>query len=197
MKFDTGTEGQSRLEASTYPARIVGVIDLGTQRKEYDGKESFARQVVLQFEFPTETFTTEDGKLAARTLGAFYTASLNPKATLRKHLEQVRGKAFTHEELTGFDVKNLLGVNVTATVVMNSNGKPKVSNIAGPMKGAAKFDKITEHTFFDLDAYDGAVFETLPEFFKNIIADSPEYIKATTAPKTQLEEIHEELGNLF
>lgn len=197
MKFDTGTEAPQRLEASTYPARIVGVIDLGTQRREFDNKESFVRQLVLQFEFPTETFVDQDGKVAARLLGAFYTASLNPKATLRKHLEQVRGKAFTQEELAGFDVKNLLGVNVTATVVMNSNGKPKISNVAGPMKGSTKFDKITEHVFFDLDEYDAAVYEALPEFFKSIIADSPEYIKATTAPKTELEQIHEELGNLF
>ena len=191
MKFEY-KEAKTGLEAGTYPVRIVGVVDLGTQEKEFDGKKSFARQVVLQFEFPTETFMTEDGKELARTLSNFYTASLNPKATLRKHLEQVRGRGFTQEELEGFEVRKLLGVAATATVVVNTNGKPKIGGVGGPMKGATQFKKMTDHTFFDLDNFDQATFDTLPDFLKNIIQMSPEYLQAT-----QKEESIEDIGNLF
>lgn len=194
MKFDIGNNKPQQLEAGTYQARIVGVIDIGTQRSEFDGKERFSRQLVLQFEFPTETFTNDEGQTIARTLGKFYTASLNEKASLRKHLEQVRGKKFTQEDLAGFDVKKLLGALATVSVVLNQNDKPKVANVSAPMKGANP-PQVNPSLYFDLDAFEASVYETLPEFYKAIIADSPEYIRATQ--KVDIAAIHEELGNLF
>src|SRR3990167_2490369 len=41
------------------------------------------------------------------------------KANLRKHLEAWRGKKFTKEELDGFDVEKLLGVNCQLQVIHN------------------------------------------------------------------------------
>lgn len=48
-----------------------------------------------------------------------YTLSLNEKATLRKHLEAWRGKLFTAEELAGFDLERLLGINCQLQVIHN------------------------------------------------------------------------------
>lgn len=46
-----------------------------------------------------------------------YTLSLNEKATLRRDLEAWRGRAFTADELRGFDLEKLLGANCWLNIV--------------------------------------------------------------------------------
>ena len=57
----------------------------------------------------------DDGRLYMVTKK--YTASLNEKATLRGDLEAWRGKKFTKQELRGFDIEQLVGVNCQLQVV--------------------------------------------------------------------------------
>lgn len=54
-----------------------------------------------------------------------YTASLHEKAMLRQHLETWRGRKFTQDELRGFDLEALIGVNCQLQIAHNigSNGK--------------------------------------------------------------------------
>ncbi len=57
--------------AGTYPGVCIGVIDLGTQEGEYDGKKTLKRQLMLRFELHGEAvdsdgngyMTDEHGKL--------------------------------------------------------------------------------------------------------------------------------------
>jgi len=46
-----------------------------------------------------------------------YTSSLHEKANLRSDLETWRGKKFTEEELEGFDIEKLLGVNCQLQII--------------------------------------------------------------------------------
>ena len=48
-----------------------------------------------------------------------YNLSLHEKATLRKDLESWRGKKFTEDELKGFDLEKLIGVNCQCQVIHN------------------------------------------------------------------------------
>lgn len=46
-----------------------------------------------------------------------YTNSLHDKAKLRQHLEAWRGRKFSEDELNGFDLERLLGVNGQVQIV--------------------------------------------------------------------------------
>jgi hypothetical protein len=92
----------------------------------------------------TEESPFEEGKIVDRTrivwlteevnpeterpfsIGKTYTLSLHERAKLRAHLEAWRGRAFTDEELRGFDLEKLLGVNCQIQVVhkLTKRGTP-------------------------------------------------------------------------
>ena len=92
------------------------------------------RKIYVRFEIPAERVEYEkDGKQVEGplTIGSFYTASMNEKATLRKHLEGWRGKKFSDDEAAGFDVSALLGKACMLNVVESESGGKTYSNIAG------------------------------------------------------------------
>ena len=60
--------------------------------------------------------------------------SLSEKANLRKDLESWRGKAFTAEELKGFDIEKLIGVNAMASIIHNQSGDRTYANISSISK---------------------------------------------------------------
>jgi hypothetical protein len=92
------------------------------------------RKIYVRFEIPAERVEYEkDGKQVEGplTIGSFYTASMNEKATLRKHLEGWRGKQFDDAEAAAFDVSALLGKAAMLSVIESENGGKTYSNIAG------------------------------------------------------------------
>ena len=107
------------------------VADCGMQ----PGSQAFPapkRKLYLRFEIPGERVEYEkDGKQVEGplTIGSFYTASMNEKATLRKHLEGWRGKGFTDAEAGTFDVSKLLGQPCMLSVIESDSGGKTYSNI--------------------------------------------------------------------
>jgi len=74
---------------------------------------------------------------------AWYTLSLSEKANLRKHLETWRGRKFTAEELRGFDLEKLIGVNCQLQVIHNITDEGKVyANVQAIVPHNAKVPKI-------------------------------------------------------
>lgn len=108
------------------------VADCGLQ----PGSQAFPspkRKVYIRFEIPTERVEYEkDGKQVEGplTIGSFYTASMNEKATLRKHLEGWRGKQFSDEEAGAFDVAAIAGKPCMLSVIESEHGGKTYSNIA-------------------------------------------------------------------
>jgi len=86
----------------------VDVIDLGLLPTPWGEKQ----KVELRWQLEATQETGPRFMVTNR-----YTLSLNEKATLRQHLEAWRGKRFTKEELEGFDLEKLLGVNCQLQVV--------------------------------------------------------------------------------
>lgn len=109
------------------------VADVGLQpgSQQYPSPK---RKLYLRFEIPGERVEYEkDGKQVEGplTIGSFYTASMNEKATLRKHLEGWRGKGFSDAEAELFDISKLLGKACMLNVIETESGGKTYSNIAG------------------------------------------------------------------
>lgn len=112
------------------------VVDLGIQSSNYMGKPKSAHKVYLRFEVPDERVTYEkDGKEveAPCAIGITYTLSLSEKANLRHALENWRGKAFTAEELKGFDITAVAGKCCQIMVQHDTKGDKTYANITGIM----------------------------------------------------------------
>ena len=154
---ETGNGGGGNyepIEAGMHQAVCYGIIDLGTHYDETYKKSN--HKIMIQWEFPELRIDiTRDGQTVnvPRITSKRYTLSLHEKAGLRKDLESWRGRAFTAEELRGFDVHNLLGVNCLLNIVhQTKDGKTyaNISSIVPLMKGQVKIPAETPLTFFSL-----------------------------------------------
>ena len=63
-----------------------------------------------------------------------YTLSLHEKSSLRKDLESWRGRAFTDDELFGWDVENVLGAPAMIAVVQEAKNGSIYSNVNAVMR---------------------------------------------------------------
>lgn len=121
--------------AGMHQAVCAKVFDLGEQ-PGFQGKPQKKVAIVWQLgEKRTE------GKFAGEpfTVTKTYTASLNEKSNLRKDLEGWRGRGFTPQELAGFDLENVVGVNCTLNLVSYTtkagNESVRISGIMPVQKG--------------------------------------------------------------
>ncbi len=157
-------------------ARCISVVDLGTQHGEYQGTAHVSKKVWIMWELPNEKM--EDGRPFG--VSAFYTISLNEKANLRKDLESWRGRAFTKEELEGFNLKNILDKPCMISVIHTEKGRSKVNGVMSLPKGTPVPPRVNDIMSFDIDEWDDMVFDKIPEGIKKIIMQSDEYLGRTS-----------------
>lgn len=112
-----------------HPAVCVDVIDLGMVTTDYRGVKKTQHKVRIVWQIDEDQ---ENGK--PFVVNQRYTLSLHQKATLRRDLESWRGRSFSEEELTAFDLENLLGVGAIVNVVHTRREGSTYSNVAGVMK---------------------------------------------------------------
>jgi len=176
------------LEPDNYVARCYSMIILGTTYNEMFNTSS--TKVLIQWELPDCLIEVErDGmkKMLPRAQSATYTLSLNEKATLRKVLESWRGKAFTVEELEGFDISKVVGAPCLLNVIQAENKKGelfnKISTVSKLPRGLACPPQVNPTTLFDITdpAQDLADMEKLPEWIRETIKKSDEYRARTTS----------------
>lgn len=170
--------------AGSFSARLYRLIDIGTQTTEWMGKKKMQRKIIAMFELHGEDndgqpLVTNDGK--PLVVSKRYTLSLDEKATLRKDLEAWRGRAFTQEELDGFNLEVLLGkfcmVSITHT---EHDGKQyanisSISQVPSALKKLGEPKGINDLMIFTLDKFDQGKFEKLSEGLQSVIAKSAEY----------------------
>lgn len=182
MQFkDSGGGDFEQPPIGTHVARCVKMIDIGTQKGEYQGLATFKRQVIIGWELPNELMTT--GEYAGKPFGVskFYTASLSEKANLRADLKNWRGRDFTPEELGGFDAKNILGKPCMLSLTSTDKGKIKVTGVMALPKGTQVPDQVNDTLYFSLepDEFKQEVFDSLSDGYKKMIQVSPEYQERT------------------
>lgn len=167
------TPSYPTVSVGVHKARCVRAIDLGTQQNDYQGQISWKRQVMLIWEVPSET----DNKGEPLTISKFYTLSLNEKANLANDLVSWRGRPFTETEKKAFDISKVAGKPCSINVILNQNGKPKVSTVMPIGKNdeiAQQFHPNMVFSITDFQEKKMEVFNQLPEGIRNIILKSKE-----------------------
>lgn len=179
------------IDGGTYPAVCIGLIDMGEQYS--DLYKNYRDMVLLIWELPGQTVPV-DGEDKPRWLSKDFSASLNEKSNLYKFLLPWRGKPFTEEELSGaeggFDLKEMLGqgcfLNVSVDTKEDGSARNKINAVMAFPVGMPSPVSASELLAFDMDAWDDAVLEKLPEWIQDRIKKSTQYQKLHT-PQDKVE----------
>lgn len=172
------------VEPGVYMAVCVGVIDLGEQYSEKF--KNYANKVKFVWSLPSETIEI-DGKTEERQLSKEFTFSVSKKGGLRAFLESWNSKNYSDDEFCELDVFDQLGKPCQLQVVLNDTGEySNVANLMPLPKGMPAPVSNTPFVTWDMDKWDDAVFETLPEWTKEQIKKSTQYQK-DHAPETVVE----------
>ena len=115
--------------AGSHIATCVDVVDLGIVKSTFGGKTKAQHKVNVIWEIGEKR---DDGKPFMPRKR--YTLSLHEKASLRKDLESWRGRPFTEDELSGFDLENLIGVPCMLSVVQQASNGSIYANVAAIMR---------------------------------------------------------------
>lgn len=184
--------------AGMFLARCFRIIDLGTQRGEWKGKEKWSRKVLIQWELYGEdedgnALVTDDGR--PMSISKRYTLSLGENAQLRSDLKSWRGKDFTLEELAGFDISKVLGAPCMLNVSHAEKDGRTYTNVASitpvPKAMRAAIPKpINAQVLFDVSEPDMEVLAGLSDKLQETIKGCKEWQKvsvnkaaAATAPE--------------
>lgn len=191
---DSGGGDYKKVPAGVHIGRCYKLIDLGTQSETYEGESKLLPKVCVYWELTGED---EDGQPLVDSEGQpmviwqEYTMSLGKKAKLRAALESWRGRAFTDDELKGFDVSKLIGaycmVNVThKTSTTSGKVYAQVSSLT-PLPAALKAAKPAPYhanMVWSVESPDMEAFETFHEKLRERIMASLEMQPKKPAPKT-------------
>lgn len=174
------------IPSGAHQAVCYGIVDAGTQ-KSSNPQYKASRKLVMLFELPHERGNFGEGKEnQPRGISSTYTQSLSERANLRRILESWRGKAFTEQELEGFDPKVLIGVNCQLNIVHEKKGDKTYANISTIMplaKGMTKMPMENKPLYFSLeDQPDLASIQypaNMPNWIKEKIAFCEEVMAAS------------------
>jgi len=159
------------------------IVDLGTQKTSFQGKDNFLHKILIQFEIhgdddngmPLMTSQGEPMSISKR-----YTLSLGEKSSLRKDLQSWRGKQFSADELRGFELQNLLGAWCMLNVTEDNSGDKTYTNISAITPVPAAMRKTlpemqNESWILSLDDFNQKLFDQLSPKLQETVKSSPEY----------------------
>jgi hypothetical protein len=169
--------------SGNFVARCYSMIHVGTIKENIKGEDKWIDKIKITWELPTElrVFKIENGE-QPMVISQDFTLSMNEKANLRKFLESWRGKGFTEDQAESFDVTKLLGIpcmlNIIHKVSKSRNEYAVISSVAALPKGVICADQINEMFEFNYgDKFSEEAIESQPDFIKNKIKSSVEYMK--------------------
>lgn len=173
---DKAKPKQPPIPPNLYAGICVGVIDLGEQYSEMF--KTYSNKVMIVWELPG--FTVEvDGRQEPRQLSRTYTFSANKKSALRKLLSSWNGVQYSDEQFSELDLFTQLGKPCFINVTLSDNQEyNNVDSVTPPMQGYTIPPTATPFMKWDMDAWDDAEFEKLPEWAKDKIKKSTQYQKA-------------------
>ncbi len=163
------------VEPGVYMAVCVGFIDLGEQYS--DMFKSYSNKGMYVWELPGETVEI-DGEQKPRQLSKEFTISGSSKSNLRKFIESWNGKSYGDDEFMDFDLFDQVGKPCQLNVVLNETKEyANVDNLMPIPRGFPAPTTDTEQIRWDMDKWDDAVFEKLPEWIQEKIKKSTQYQK--------------------
>jgi hypothetical protein len=183
---DSGGEGNfTPVPPGMHLARCYRIIDLGTQKSEFQGQVKYLHKAMLQFEVHGEDekgrpLVTSKGE--PLSISKNYTLSLAEKATLRIDLQTWRGVAFTPDQLRGFELKNILGHWAMLSVAksVGNNGKEytnimSVNPVPQAIKKGGLPEGVNKLAMFTIMDPDMELFETFSNNLQAKIKAAPEW----------------------
>ena len=182
---DSGGGSFTPVAPGMHLARCYRIVDLGTQKSEYQGKVNHLQKVMIQFEVHGEdengnALVTSKGE--PMSISKNFTLSLAEKATLRKDLQTWRGREFTADELRGFELKNVLGAwaMITAAKSIGGNGKEytnivSINPVPVAIKKAGLPEGFNKLAMFVIEEPDMELLETFGNGLREKITSSPEW----------------------
>lgn len=163
------------VEPGVYMAVCVGVVDLGEQYSEKF--KNYSNKVKFVWALPSETVEI-DGKTEERQLSKEFTFSVSKKGGLRGFLQSWNGRNYSDEEFAELDVFEQLGKACQLQVVLSETGEySNVENLMPIPKGLPAPVSKTAFFTWDMDAWDDAALEKLPEWTREQIKKSTQYQK--------------------
>ena len=166
------------IEPGVYMAVCVGVIDLGEQYSEMF--KNYRNEVQIVWEIPSETVEI-DGETKPRQLSRTFSVATSKKANLRAIISSWNGKTYSDEEFGELDLFVQIGKPCMLNVVLNDSGEySNVDSVVPMPKGVPAPVSTTPPIRWDMDAWDDAVFQTLPEWARDKIKKSTQYTKQHT-----------------
>lgn len=166
------------IEPGVYMAVCIGVIDLGEQYSEMF--KNYRNEVQIVWEIPSETVEI-DGETKPRQLSRTFSVATSKKANLRAIISSWNGKTYSDEEFGELDLFVQIGKPCMLNVVLNDSGEySNVDSVVPMPKGVPAPVSTTPPIRWDMDAWDDAVFQTLPEWARDKIKKSTQYTKQHT-----------------
>jgi hypothetical protein len=179
-----GESNYTPIPAGNHIARCYSMIELGTLTEVILGQEKTMHKIRLTFELPDElkVFNAEKGEQPC-VISKEFTLSMNEKSNLRAFLKSWRGKDFTEEEATAFDVTKLLGVPCLLNIIHKPSKKDpsriydEIASATPLMKNMVCPPQVNPTFEFSLSEWNQEAFDTMPDFIKDKIRMSKEYIQ--------------------
>lgn len=139
---------------------------------------------MLVWELPNERVKEGDINSAAMTISREFSCSLGTKSNLRPLLESWRGRPFTAEELSGFQVEKVIGAPCMITIIHKpkQNGQgiyANVSSVTALPKGMQALPQVNESIHYEIEMKRGEVFQKLPEWIRKKIEACAEWQTAS------------------
>lgn len=186
MKLKSGG-GPTRppMKGGTYVAVCVYSIQLGEQLHKFSDKSNYQHDVSIGFELIG--FTYEDnGVQKPYDLGKTYNASIHPNSALRKMVNTWNGYEMTEEDAAKFDTNDLVGRPALLNVILKENGYNDIQSVAQLPEGLPIPTPVPTMPLirFDLEPFDQAAFDALPEWAQNKIKKSVEWGKKLAPTET-------------
>lgn len=160
-----------QLEEGVYTGICTRLIDIGEQFNDKYGKIN--HRIKIGWDIVGETIQLADGSEVNRTMHKEYTLSLHDRSALRKDLQAWRGKAFTQDELEGFDLKQILGAPCQLQIIHNDKKYADIATIMAMPKGMPKPEGDYPQIYFDIeDSETFSDYEKLPDWIKDNIKNA-------------------------
>lgn len=180
----TQTREYKPVPEGSHLAICYGIVDLGTQKNNWQGEIKHQRQCRILWELHGEDaegrpLTLDDGR--PLSLSQRYTVSLNEKAKLRKMLVSWSGSEFSEKELRGYDMRTIISKPCLLTVTQSTKDGRTYSNVESVTAVPAALRKlgipemINKRIYFSFAYFDQQEFDALSDGFKRVIIQAPEW----------------------
>lgn len=183
----------------THIARCIGLIYLGTVKTEWQGQEKWLDKVRLTWELPEELHSFKDGEdKKPFVVSREFTLSMGDKSNLYPIVSGIVGD-IPEDVRNSFDHEELVGTTCLLTLVHKEspNGKYALITTTAPlMKSMKAPEAINESKILTYENWDQEYFDSLPDFIKDKMKGSKQYVKKFGGSGMTDDEANEELDEI-